>query len=135
MTDATAATVAAAEETATTVPQPGSEGESRSLWSDAWRQLRRNPLFWVSAALILVFVLMAILPQLFTHLDPTQGSLRHVRKAPTGEHWFGTDKQGRDIYARTIYGARASIIVGLLTTIATTAVGGAFGIIDRKSVV
>ncbi|MTB73181.1 ABC transporter permease subunit [Arsenicicoccus sp. MKL-02] len=129
MTDATTATVAAAE----VAPDP-SQGagpgadEARSLWSDAWRQLRKNPLFWISAALIVVFLLMALVPQLFTRIDPTSGSLRHVREAMSGDHWFGTDKQGRDIYSRTIYGARASIIVGLLTTLSTTLVGGALGI-------
>ncbi|MCH8613163.1 ABC transporter permease [Arsenicicoccus dermatophilus] len=126
MTDANTATVAAAE--VAPGPQQGSDGEARSLWSDAWRMLRRSPVFWISLALILVFLLMAILPQLFTQLDPQSGSLRQVRKAPSAEHWFGTDKQGRDIYARTIYGARASIIVGVLTTIATTLVGATFGI-------
>ncbi len=126
MTDANTATVAATE--VSPAPAQGGGEEARSLWSDAWRQLRRNPLFWISAALILIFLLMAFIPQLFTRIDPTSGSLRHVRESMSGEHWFGTDKQGRDIYARTIYGARASIIVGVLTTLSTTIVGGALGI-------
>lgn len=126
MTDANTATVAATE--VAPAPAQGGGEEARSLWSDAWRQLRRNPLFWISAALILIFLLMAFIPQLFTRIDPTSGSLRHVRESMSGEHWFGTDKQGRDIYARTIYGARASIIVGVLTTLSTTIVGGALGI-------
>ncbi|AKT51695.1 ABC transporter permease [Arsenicicoccus sp. oral taxon 190] len=128
MTDATTATVAVSE--TAPGPQHGSgDNEVRSLWSDAWRQLRKNPLFWISAVLIVLFVLMAVLPQLFTRIDPNSGSLRHVRESWSGDHWFGTDKQGRDIYARTVYGARASIIVGLLTTVCTTLVGGTLGIL------
>lgn len=125
MTDANAATVA----TADAAPAAASEGASRSLWSDAWRQLRRNPLFWISLVMITIFVVMAIVPQLFTSLDPGHGTLRSVRKGPSADHWFGTDKQGRDIFARTIYGARASITVGILTTLATTTLGATLGIL------
>ena len=54
MTDANTATVAATE--VAPAPAQGGGEEARSLWSDAWRQLRRNPLFWISAALILIVV-------------------------------------------------------------------------------
>ena len=82
MTDANTATVAATE--VAPAPAQGGGEEARSLWSDAWRQLRRNPLFWISAALILIFLLMAFIPQLFTRIDPTSGSLRHVRESMSG---------------------------------------------------
>lgn len=104
--------------------------EARSLLSDAWSELRRNPLFWVSAALIVLFGLMAIVPQLFTNTDPAFAQLSDARKPPSEEHWFGTDNQGYDIYARTIYGARASILVGVLTTTTTLVVGSLVGIIS-----
>jgi len=70
---------------------------------------------------------MAIAPGLFTQTDPRQTF--DVRLKPSGEHWFGTDGQGYDIYSRTIEGARASILVGIFTTIATTILGGAIGIL------
>lgn len=101
---------------------------ARSLWSDAWRQLRRNPLFWISGVLIVIFVLMAIVPQLFTRTDPTYADLSRSREAPSGRAWFGMDTQGYDIFARTIYGARASILVGVLVTTITLVVGVVVGL-------
>ena len=104
-------------------------GEARSLAQDAWRSLRKNKLFWISVSLIAVFVLMAIWPSLFTRTDPGFGDINNVRATPSGDAWFGTDTQGYDIFARTIYGARASVIVGILTSLSTLLVGGAVGII------
>jgi oligopeptide transport system permease protein len=107
--------------------QPTLKGQS--LWSNAWQELRRNPLFWISAALILLFMVMAIAPWLFTHTDPSAADLRRAREKPSASAWFGRDFQGYDVYARTIYGARASILVGLLTTLATLILGSFVGII------
>jgi oligopeptide transport system permease protein len=106
-----------------------SEGGARSLASDAWRQLKKNPIFWVSVVLITIFVLMAAVPQLFTSTDPTEAVLKDARMRPNADAWFGRDIQGYDIYARTIYGARASILVGVFTTLGTVILGSALGII------
>ena len=108
----------------------GDVNEERSLASDAWRAMRRNPMFWISAAMITVFLLMAIWPSLFTSTDPTEAVLSESRKLPDSENWFGRDIQGYDIYSRCIYGARASILVGLFTTIGTVIVGGTIGVIS-----
>ncbi len=112
----------------------GPEGEAaeqaRSLWSDAWRELRHKPLFWMSLGLIVVFALMAIAPQLFTSTDPDTADLRRSRETPSSAAWFGRDNQGYDIYARTVYGARASILVGVMTTAFTLVVGSFVGIIS-----
>jgi len=108
---------------------PGVGDDARSLWSDAWKELRRNPLFWVSAVLIVVFVLMAAVPQLFTQTDPYYADLSRSREKPSGAAWFGMDTQGYDVFARTIYGARSSILVGILTTAATLIFGSLVGII------
>jgi oligopeptide transport system permease protein len=107
---------------------PSSDG-ARSLWSDAWGELRRNPLFWVSAVLIVIFVLMAAFPQLFTNTDPNYADLARSREKPSGKAWFGMDTQGYDVYARTVYGARSSVLVGVLATIATLILGSVVGII------
>ncbi|MCE1179446.1 MAG: ABC transporter permease [Micrococcales bacterium] len=104
-------------------------GEAHSLTSDAWRLLRRRPIFWVSAGLILLFLLMAIAPGLFTNTSPTAAVLKESRATPSTENWFGRDVQGYDIYARTIYGARASIMVGVLATLFTTLLGALLGIV------
>ncbi len=103
--------------------------QARSLGADAWRALRKNPLFWVSATLIVIFLVMAIAPGLFTNQDPTEGVLGRSRQGPSGTHWFGTDGQGYDVFARTIYGARASILVGVLGMLGTLVIGSVFGLI------
>ena len=117
------------EATAPELPE-GPKESSRSLTSDAWRSLRSNPVFWVSAGLISVFVLMAIWPSLFTNTDPREAILADSRSRPGDGTWFGRDIQGYDIYARCVYGARASILVGLFTTILTVLIGGLIGIMS-----
>lgn len=110
--------------------QPAGATRGRSLWASAWGELRRNPLFWVAAALIAVFVVMAVVPQIFTSTDPTSADLNRAREKPSlGGGLFGFDSQGYDVYARTIHGARASILVGVLSTLATTLLGGAVGLV------
>ncbi len=101
----------------------------RSLASDAWHDLRRRPLFLISAGLIAVLLVLAALPQLFTSVDPTAGLLSRSRQPPSAAAWFGYDVFGRDVYARTIYGTRVSILVGVLATTFTVLVGGTMGIL------
>jgi len=109
------------------------------LFSDAWRQVRRRKLFWLSAFLIGLFTLMALAPGVFTALspathDPTACSLRNSDTGefqdllrPSSEHWFGTDIQGCDYYARVIHGARVSIIIGTVGTVIIAAIGLVLG--------
>lgn len=100
-----------------------------SLWGDAWYGLRRRPMFWIAAVLIVVVLVMAIAPQLFTQKDPFYCDLKLARQGPGGDHVFGTDLLGCDVYARTVYGARASIAVGVLSTVAVTLLGMLMGTI------
>ncbi|OMC45932.1 ABC transporter permease [Mycobacterium sp. IS-1264] len=97
------------------------------FWRDTWRTLRRRPKFVVAAALIVVIVVVAIFPEWFTGIDPTYADPSQSLLPPSGAHWFGTDLQGHDIYARTVYGARASVMVGLGATMLVFLVGGALG--------
>ena len=105
------------------------ETGARSLGANAWRDLRTRPMFWISLALIVLFVLMAIFPQLFTSKDPTFADLTKARRLPSSEAWFGYDAQGYDVYTRTVYGARASVSVGILATLFTLIFGSAVGVI------
>ena len=103
--------------------------KGRSLWANAWIELRRNPMFWIAGALIVLFVVMALVPQLFTNKDPYFADLRLARQPPSADAWFGYDTQGYDVYARTIYGARSSILVGVFATAFTLVFGSAMGIV------
>lgn len=98
-----------------------------SLWHDAWQNLRTRPLFWVSAVLIVLVITVAALPSLFTSVDPAFCELKHSLGAPAAGHPFGYTRQGCDVYSRVIYGARASVTVGVLTTIAVVLLGGIVG--------
>ncbi|UNX55659.1 ABC transporter permease [Georgenia sp. TF02-10] len=104
-------------------------GAPSSLWSEAWQKLRRRPIFWISAVLIVLVCAVAAVPQLFTSQDPRFCELGNSLALPQEGHPFGFDRQGCDIYARTVYGARASVSVGVLTTIAVVIIGTAVGAI------
>ncbi|WP_328905653.1 ABC transporter permease [Streptomyces sp. NBC_00234] len=110
--------------------------KARSLWGDAWQDLRRNWYFIISAALIVVLLLITAFPSLFTSASPTAGDLVHhflgkpeLSKIGSPE-WFGYDGQGRSVYARVIYGTRASVIVGVAVTLAVTLFGGLIGMLS-----
>jgi oligopeptide transport system permease protein len=97
------------------------------FWGDTWRGLRRRPKFIIAATLIAFVIVVAVFPALFTGADPGYADPNQSLLTPSAAHWFGTDLQGHDIYARTVYGARASITVGLGATLVVFVVGGALG--------
>ncbi|MFC0675777.1 ABC transporter permease [Brachybacterium hainanense] len=99
----------------------------RSMWAEASRSLVRNPVFLVSALLILLVLFVAAFPQLLASQDPTYGNLQQANQGPSAEHPFGTSKQGYDVLARTVYGTRASVTVGFFAMLLSTLVGSAFG--------
>jgi len=95
--------------------------------SAAWRSLFRRPLFWVSAAILVLVSAVAVAPGLFAHADPTDCTLDRSL-APPGPHaWFGYDFQGCDVFARTVYGTRSSLAVGVLATILAGLIAAAVG--------
>lgn len=85
--------------------------------------------FVVFLILILGIVAVAIFaPVLATH-DPQQAILTDATQAPTSEHWFGTDRMGRDLFSRVVYGTRTSLSSTLLLVLSIFTVGGALGIV------
>ncbi|AZI57452.1 ABC transporter permease [Nakamurella antarctica] len=100
-----------------------------SLWMEAWKNLRKNPIFIVAAVLILFILFVVAFPSVFTKEDPRLGILSRSLGNPEPGHPFGFTKQGYDVFARTIYGARASVAVGALTTVLVVIVGGILGAI------
>ncbi|MEU9104629.1 ABC transporter permease [Streptomyces xanthophaeus] len=115
--------------------EPAKAEKARSLWGDAWADLRRNPYFIVSSVLILILLTISAFPGLFTSADPTKGDLvKHFLTKPElgsigSPDWLGYDGQGRSVYARLIYGTRASIIVAVCVTAIVTVVGSITGMI------
>lgn len=109
-------------------PEVESEIEQATLWGEAWKTLRRNPMFLVGALVAIVMVLIALFPSVFARgVDPRYCDLTIARQAPSAQHWFGTDLQGCDYYANVIYGARISLSIGLLSVVGTMLVAVVLG--------
>lgn len=98
--------------------------QKSNLWSDAWRDLRRRPLFWFAIVLVAIFLLMALWPTLFTTQPPNNNcQLANSNGGPAAGHPLGYTFQGCDIYARIVWGARTSLAVGLISTALSAVLG------------
>lgn len=113
--------------TTTTVPHvPAPEA---GPWGRAWRKLRRNRSGMFGLAVVLGFVLLALLaPWIATH-DPIAASWSAIRKPPAAAFWFGTDELGRDVFSRVVWGSRASLLAGVMSVGIALALGVAIGLV------
>ncbi|MGI3783600.1 MAG: hypothetical protein ACRYG2_22785, partial [Janthinobacterium lividum] len=111
--------------------------QGRSPWQLAWERLRRDKIAMISLAVIVLIVLFALLAPLVALLTGHAVNQQFndvgltpegLPKAPNGTFWFGTDDLGRDIFVRCAYGARISILVGVVATGFTIAVGVVVGL-------
>jgi peptide/nickel transport system permease protein len=97
------------------------------LWSDAWYRLRRNPGAIAGFVIIAAVVVIAIFAPLVAPFGPREQNLAALRggccPGPSAEHWFGLDELGRDEFSRIIYGARYSLLIGVVSV----SVGFVFG--------
>jgi peptide/nickel transport system permease protein len=106
---------------------------SDELESPARRALRR--LFRrrgavIGLVILSIFILLAVFAPLVAPYDPIATSWTLVRKPPSAAHWFGTDELGRDVLARVIYGARASLLAGAISVGIALAIGVPLGLIS-----
>lgn len=98
-------------------------------WLDKAKQLiRQNKLAAFSALVILLIIIMAVFAPVFAPYDPAAQSLKERLAAPSAAHWLGTDKVGRDIFSRVIYGARISLVIGLVPTLISMVIGTVLGL-------
>ena len=116
--------------------QDGIEG--RSQWSLAWERLRHDRMALISAAFIVLLVLAALFAPVIAHLvghgvnqqnDTTGLTEAGLPRPPSSEYWFGTDDLGRDVFVRTVYGARISLAVGLVASLSAVIVGTTIGLL------
>jgi len=99
-----------------------------NLWIDAWRDMRRRPMFWISAVIILLVIVVALFPNLFTSVPPNDDcQLANSNGGPTADHLLGFTKQGCDVFSRLVHGTSTSLSVGIIVTILTTVLGILFG--------
>lgn len=101
-----------------------------NMWRDAWRSIRRRPMFYISGVLALAFIAMALFPTWFTQVSPTQGcDLQYSNAGPQGPHILGFTRQGCDIWARIVWGAQTSLVVGIVSTLLASFLGVIFGVV------
>jgi peptide/nickel transport system permease protein len=104
------------------------------LWSEAWRRLIRNPGAIVGFFLVGLFVLTAIFAPLIAPYDPIDGDPNLLEgrccPGPSSEHWFGLDQQGRDEFSRVVYGARYSLLIGVVAVTVGVSIGLVLGAIS-----
>lgn len=98
-----------------------------SLWRDAWRDLRRRPLFYIAMGIVAVIVAMAIFPTMFTDVDPRTCALSLSNAVPSEGHPLGFTRQGCDVYSRIVWGAETSLSVGVLSVVVIALLGIPFG--------
>jgi peptide/nickel transport system permease protein len=91
------------------------------------RRFSRHRLAMSGLIVFLIITLMAIFAPLVTQYDPNHIDLLARNQGPSTEHWFGTDRTGRDVYARTVYAGRVSILVGVLAVAISVAIALALG--------
>lgn len=95
--------------------------------SRALRKMMSNQLAMLGVAIFTIILLASIFAPLLTSHDPVKIDLRAMLQAPSGEHWFGTDRTGRDVFARVLYGGRISILVGLGSALLAAVIGVGIG--------
>lgn len=107
---------------------------SGGLWADAWSRLRRNPGAITGAFIVLSFVVLAVFAPLIAPYDPKKVDLNALGASccpgPSSQHWLGVDQLGRDEFSRIVYGARYSLVIGLVAVAAGLSIGLLLGAIS-----
>jgi peptide/nickel transport system permease protein len=99
----------------------------------AWRRLRRRKSAMFGLTIVILLILVAILAPLIAPFDPNQQAYAFVRKAPSWRNWLGTDESGRDLLSRVIWGARASLLAGVVSVGIALGIGVPIGILAGYS--
>ena len=103
------------------------------LWRDAWFRLRRNPAALLGFGLVSLFVFVAVFAPLIAPYDPLEQDLPALGGSccpgPSADHWFGLDQLGRDEFSRIVYGARYSLVIGVVSVVVGLSIGLLLGAI------
>ncbi|MEM6428577.1 MAG: ABC transporter permease [Deinococcota bacterium] len=97
--------------------------------SRAWQRFKRRPLALIAAAVIVLFIVVAIAAPWLAPFDPAQADFLSVRQAPSSKYLLGTDAVGRDVLSRVIFGARSSLIAGVISVVIALVFGVPLGLI------
>ncbi|MCM3078338.1 ABC transporter permease [Brevibacillus invocatus] len=100
---------------------------SKSYWQDAWGRFRKDRLAMIGLCFVLIMAVFAIFGPMFSQYTYDGQDLNNGNQPPSSEHWFGTDKFGRDIFVRTLYGARISLLIGFVAAAINMVIGVIYG--------
>ncbi len=103
--------------------------EATKRWASFWRYVRRRPIPSLGVFILFALVVSAIAAPWIAQHDPVEMNVIDRLIPPSAEYWFGTDAYGRDIFSRTLYGGRVSLLVGLAVAAASTLLGLLIGVI------
>lgn len=110
-------------------PTNQTDDKSVSLWSESWRNFRKNKIALAGMVIVVFFILLALFAPVIAPYDFKEPNMSNRLVSPSAEHWFGTDDFGRDVFSRVVYGARISLWVGFFSVLGSLAVGTLLGII------
>ncbi|MGE0725315.1 MAG: ABC transporter permease [Alphaproteobacteria bacterium] len=108
-------------------PAPGEEARDRFR---AWRRLKRRKAAMVGLVVVVAFIAVALLAPWIAPYDPLKTNFLLVRKPPSGLHWMGTDEIGRDVLSRVVWGARASLLAGVVSVAIALSIGVPLGLLS-----
>ncbi|WP_455675286.1 ABC transporter permease [Pradoshia sp.] len=100
---------------------------SRTYWQDSWQMLRQNKLAMAGLVFLTLLIIMAIIGPSLSPVSIEEQSIMNQNLPPSSEYWFGTDDLGRDVFARTWYGARVSLFVGIMAAMIDFFIGVIYG--------
>lgn len=100
---------------------------SETYWQDVWRRLKQNKVAFASLFLIVILVIIAIAGPWFSKFDYRTQDSSALNQVISAVHWFGTDDLGRDLFVRTLYGARISLLVGFVSAFINFVIGVIYG--------
>lgn len=103
--------------------------ETRGSWRSLARLFNANKTSWVGLVVFGAIIFVALAAPLLTSHDPIAQNVARQLQSPSAQHIFGTDEYGRDIWARLIFGARISLLIGIASTVIAMVIGSAIGLI------
>ena len=103
--------------------------KGRSLWHNALNRLVRNKAALISFIMIIVIAILVIIAPLITHFKMADTDWSSISLPPnfSTQHYFGTDDLGRDVFSRTLYGGRMSLMIGIISSLVSVIIGIAYG--------
>ena len=112
-----------------TVDRAAALGTEEGTGASDAMQRRLGPGFWIPIGWITLMVAAAVLAPILPIADPEETGVGGRLDPPSWDNWFGTDTNGRDMFARTIWGARVSLVVGFVALVVGFVIGGTIGVV------